>query len=235
MALRLRFLVEKPLKPGRNGPLPVLIGLLNFMKLEEVKLLSCWWEGEFYTEEWKPVLGYEEFYQISSFGRVFSEGRMVSQKNSWGKIQVVPYVSKLLNPTIKHPGYFAVCLSKDKKEKSILVHRLVAVAFISNPENKPHVNHKDGDKRNPFFKNLEWNTPLENNRHAYQTLLNHSGQNHAKSLPIHQYTIDKAFIRSFSSTGEIFRECGLTTGCIASCARGERQSAHGFYWSRELL
>lgn len=69
-------------------------------------------------------------------------------------------------------GYHQISLSINKKQKSYRVHRLVALTFLENPDNKPQVNHKDGIKSNNLLDNLEWATALENNVHAYDTGLN---------------------------------------------------------------
>jgi hypothetical protein len=205
------------------------------MKLEEIEKLECSNDGVFYTEEWQQIKGYEGLYSISNFGRVFVHEKNVSQMWMHGKTVNHQYGGFLLKCAIKKStGYPTVCLTKEKKEYSITVHRLVALAFIPNPKNKPQVNHIDGIKENVFFKNLEWATSKENNEHAYKTGLNHSGSAHKKSIPIYQFEKNGLFIKKWDSLGDIFRNLGLSTGCIASCARGQRTSAHGFLWTRNL-
>jgi hypothetical protein len=203
------------------------------MKLEEIKLLECWYDGQFYIEEFRDVVGREGVYSISNFGRVFVHPKIVSQKSQWGKNMERPYGGFLMKQHIaKNTGYFSVCLTNGKIETKISVHRLIAIAFIPNPENKPQVNHIDGVKTNIFFKNLEWNTPKENVQHAYKTGLSKSGEHHKDSKPISQYTLCGQFIKTWPSSGEIKRTLGISTGCISSCARGERPTAHGFIWKR---
>jgi hypothetical protein len=102
-------------------------------------------------EIWKDVKGYEGLYQVSNLGRIKSiirKGKILSNKSH---------------------RYISVIFYKNKLRKNIRVHRLVAGAFIPNPENKPQVNHIDGNKKNNNVNNLEWNTQLENIRHAYRT------------------------------------------------------------------
>lgn len=104
-------------------------------------------------EIWKDIEGFEGVYQISSFGRLKSfkslpEGRILSNKNSKGG-----YLSVILNP-------------RQEGQKSEKIHRLVAKAFIPNPENKPQVNHKNMDKQDNRVENLEWATLNENMKHA---------------------------------------------------------------------
>lgn len=113
-------------------------------------------------EFWVDVLGYEGLYQVSSFGRVKSLERFPV-----GKDFVKRRVNQLiLKPTLFNNGYFAVSLRRDDKTTKFSVHRLVALSFIPNPENKPQVNHKNGIKSDNGIDNLEWATSSENINHA---------------------------------------------------------------------
>ena len=116
-------------------------------------------------EIWKDVKGYEGAYQVSSFGRVRSLDRKVPSK--YGRFRKVK--GMILKLRTDKDGYYKVNLKKNQKGKSSRVHRLVAEAFINNPENKPQVNHINGVKSNNNILNLEWATLSENRRHAYQT------------------------------------------------------------------
>ena len=101
------------------------------------------------THNMKEILGYENLYSISENGNIFSH------KNS-----------KFLKPIKQTTGYLTVNLYKDKKLKIFTLHRLIAMTFISNPHNKPMVNHKDLNKCNNSIDNLEWVTAKENIQHA---------------------------------------------------------------------
>lgn len=104
-------------------------------------------------EVWKDIEGYEGIYQVSSFGRVksFKGGR-----------------EKFLKVALK-TNYVALCGEPTNAPKAYMVHRLVAIAFIPNPENKPEVNHKDFNRSNNNVNNLEWNTRRENLEHFYNS------------------------------------------------------------------
>ena len=112
------------------------------------------------AEIWKDVQGYEGLYQVSNLGRVKSLGRFVvrplSQKGYRWKAE------KILKPRKNHYGYLRFNLYKDGKRKTISVHRLVAIAFIPNPENKPQIDHINADKTNNTVNNLRWVTCKEN-------------------------------------------------------------------------
>ena len=101
----------------------------------------------------KPVKGFEKFYEVSNFGRVSN-------------------YRKILKTYVINSGYLALKFTVQGKVTPLLVHRLVAEAFIPNPDNKPHVNHKDGNKQNNCVWNLEWVTVSENILHARQIGLN---------------------------------------------------------------
>lgn len=115
-------------------------------------------------EIWKDVIDYNGIYigiyQISNLGRL---KRIMHRKNP---------TNKLINSFVFDDGYICVTLIKNGKTKFTGIHRLIASAFIPNPENKPEVNHKDGNKHNNSIDNLEWNTSSENKKHAFNIGLN---------------------------------------------------------------
>lgn len=119
-------------------------------------------------EIWKDVKGYEGLYQVSNLGKVKSLPKVGSVKEN------------ILKNFIKDQGYLAVTVSKNDKRKTYLNHRLLAISFIPNPENKLEVNHKNGIKDDNRVDNLEWCTHSENIKHAYDNnlLISRKGESH---------------------------------------------------------
>lgn len=148
-------------------------------------------------EVWKDISGYEGVYKISNTGLVKSLG--------WLRIRSRGRVSKrddiLLKQTVTHRGYRRVELNLKGQAQKFVVHRLVAIAFIPNPRNKPEVNHIDGDKENNSLSNLEWCTSEENKSHAFVNDLSHqvSGEKHVCAKLTKEQVIE---IRSKFSKGE---------------------------------
>lgn len=120
-------------------------------------------------EIWKDITGYEGKYQVSSFGRVKS----LEYHNAKGIKRC-----GILQPATDNSGYHRCALSKNNILKTYKVHRLVAIAFIPNPDNLPQINHKDGNKKNNNVENLEWCDNSHNQKHAYRLGLNPPHQGH---------------------------------------------------------
>lgn len=108
-----------------------------------------------HNEEWRPVVGFEGKYFVSNLGNV----KGIVRSGSSGD---------MLKPIPNKFGYLSVHLYDHPRNKAFLIHRLVATAFIPNPENKRTVNHIDGNKLNNCVSNLEWATYSENHKHAYR-------------------------------------------------------------------
>ena len=179
-------------------------------------------------------MGYN--YEVSSLGRVRSLGFDIY------------HPSKIITPHINNKGYFYVGLYKNKKQTKKLVHRLVAIAFIPNPDNLPCINHKDCNPQNNCVDNLEWVTHQQNMSYpptrkriseAHKGLmLNYPGF----SKPVVQYSKQWVLIATYPSASEAARQTGIGRNDIQRCAsqipqydkrRNKyyiRPTAGGFIW-----
>ena len=139
---------------------------------------------------------------------------------------------KLLKITFQHGFYPVINLRMNGEKNSRLVHRLVGNAFIPNPDNKPQINHKDGDKNNYQIDNLEWSTDQENKLHAHSTGLIKPSKNERSPLskPIIQYTKQGEFVKEWPCGEEVLRQPEFKRSHIRHVASGKRKTASGFIW-----
>ena len=148
--------------------------------------------------EWKLIDGYEETYAVSDEGEVISYRKLKPRENN--------------------SGYLCVVLCKEnEKPKQHFIHRLVAKAFISNPDDLPQVNHKDKDRHNNNADNLEWCTPTDNNRHA-----------HGKRVA--QYDLFGNKLAEYSSLIVASNITGIHQSAISHNCNGDCKTAGGFIW-----
>lgn len=161
------------------------------------------------------IKGYENY-------EVTSTGEVVNIKTG-----------RVLKPQ-KRNGYLRVELSKNGKRKNFLIHRLVAEAFIPNPDNLPCINHKDEDKTNNTVSNLEYctyeyniNYGTRNKRVSKKLTGVYNTKNNKTVL---QLRMDGSLVRVWPSTIEVQRQLGYSHGNINQCCRGKRHSAYGFKW-----
>lgn len=188
-------------------------------------------------EIWKDIEGYEGLYQVSNMGRIKSLERY---KENHGKLQKVEEKIKTIN--IKNSGYQFVQLYKNNKYKNLMVHRLVAQAFIPNVNNKPQINHIDGNKLNNNVTNLEYCTNSENNKHAWNTGLKQCTEKlkeatrktnkEYKSKPINQLDLQGNYIKTWLNAHEASRQLGIDRSTISQCCTGGRRNktAGGYKW-----
>lgn len=153
-------------------------------------------------EIWKDIKGYEGLYQVSNFGRVRSI--------KFGKERILKH-SKTQN------GYLQVILYDNGRPRCFFVHRLVAEAFIPNPNNLTEVNHKDECKTNNRVNNLEWCDRQYNAEYSLAKTVN-------------QYSKNGEFIKQWKSATEVETQCGFHQQNICLCCQGKRKSAYGFKW-----
>ena len=173
------------------------------------------------TEEiWKPIPGYEGLYEVSSYGRVKRLERVTVGKNN----RKYHRKERILKASQNSFGYLRVNLYNNKGEHKFLrVHRLVAEAFIPNPENKPEVNHKDEVKTNNCVENLEWMTRKENNNYGTHNEL----VTKANSKIVAQYSKTGELVNVWSSVSEAARQLDISSIGISRAARGIYS---GFVW-----
>ena len=169
-------------------------------------------------EEWKPVVGYTNFYEVSNLGRIRSVSRWIPCARNPKKKQF--YHGRIIKPSFINSGYLIVHLSKGGSANTHLVHRLVATAWLPNPRNFREVNHIDGNKANNDFHNLEWVSSSDNKYHAHRLGL-YSNEKPVKCL----------------ETGEIFKtqkEAALSVGVhpnsIGKAYLGHRHTCRGKHW-----
>lgn len=157
----------------------------------------------------KDISGYEGLYAITEHGEVWSYKR-----------------KKFLSPGVQPNGYLRVVLLKGHNRKNYSIHRLVAEAFIPNPNDWPIVNHKDENKANNDISNLEWCTYSFNNSY---------GQSHIARVQMHAKAISKAVYcieleRTFESAKEASKILGITHSNIVHCLKGRHKTAGGYHW-----
>jgi len=161
-------------------------------------------------EIWKDIKGYGSLYQISNCGRVKS----LRRKNSYRRI----VKERILKFGLNSSGYYNVNLYLNNRRITIGIHRLVAEAFIPNPENKPEVNHKDGIKTHNEDYNLEWCTSKENHAHKNEVLKKHTrGENNGrfKLTDVQIYEIKKLLKTSNLFQKEIAKIFNVTQSYIS--------------------
>lgn len=180
-------------------------------------------------EEWRPCKGYEGFYEVSNMGRVRS---IAVYSAKYGKVieRKTPRLHKL---ETSRDGYKRLTLSMYGDHKHWFVHRLVALAFIPNPENLPFINHKDEDTKNNNVSNLEWCTGEYNSNYGTlpRRIAKRMNENHPTAKTVFQYKLDGAFVTAYPSCNEAARCLGTVSGdMISRVCRGQAKTAGGYFW-----
>lgn len=179
------------------------------------------------NEEWRDVVGYEGYYMVSSLGRVASNSKKLRTK--FGYRVTKP---KLLRQIKNKSGYCKITVSKNKEQKAALVHKLVAIAFIENKENKPMIDHIDRNKTNNNVTNLRWCTLSENMNnpltveHCRNLNLGRKHPSYYKPVvALKNGNVVKKYESIISAILDGFTNCG-----IVNCCRGREKTHHGYEW-----
>lgn len=153
---------------------------------------------------WKDIKGYEGYYQISNLGQVKSLLRIVPHSLKGKK--TIPEI--ILKQLIDNVGYYSSRLTKNGKGTTVRTHRLIAVSFIPNTDNKPCVNHKNGIKTDNSIENLEWCTHSENQLHSYRELgriagmTGIKGKDHHRSKPVVKLDLNNNVLATYECANE---------------------------------
>lgn len=223
-------------KALENG-VPTFIGIGNkppldravlYLKMEHYKNMLL---KNIKGEVWKDAVGLEGRYVVSNMGRIKSLQRNGTIKSDMIRKQIEDKY-----------GYLRFNIRKDNSTgtRGILIHRLVAIAFIPNPENKREVNHKKGIKKDNRVSELEWATQSENAKHAFSiglsksNLIQKSGKESPVSKPIYQMSLDGEIINEFDSATIAAKETKVKRQKISCCCTGTRKTAGGYKWKHKL-
>ena len=163
------------------------------------------------VETFVKIEGFEN-YEVSNLGKV---------RNIKSGIMLKPWFTK--------DGYLRHCLYKHNKRKNLLLHRIIATAFIDNPEEKPQINHIDENKLNNDLSNLEWCTERENAIHGTRT----KRIAEKRSQKVIQLDLNDNILNEFESMRQAERETGIKASGISACCNGKRKSAGRFKWRRK--
>lgn len=201
-----------------------------------MRKLKCELYNDSMQEEWRDVVGYEGFYQVSNLGNVRSVDRTVIQHRTTGDVEK-RIKGKQLKKWLAR-NYYHVTFSRDGEIKAPFVHKLVAEAFIENKNNYPVVNHKDENTHNNHATNLEWCTQIYNRNygHCEEKRLNSflkSVENHKrKRKPVIQIDKNGNIVNRYYSMNAA-RKDGFNSPGIHSCCNGRLKTYKGYVWAYE--
>lgn len=171
-------------------------------------------KGDLLTETWKDIKGWEGQYKVSNVG----------------KVQSLKKSGRLRKPSLTDDGYLVLDLYGKNKREKVLVHRLVATAFLSEGKDLTglEVNHIDGNKLNNSVENLEWVTHSENILHAYKNKLIPNGR--TRGTPVAGYTSDLQLLGQFDTIAEASQKTGASKAGIWRSCHSSYLKAGGYKW-----
>lgn len=191
-------------------------------------------------EIWRPIKGYEGLYEVSNLGRVKSIERYILSGKGYG---LHKYGGKVLKSGSSN-GYLRVSLCKDKHIGHFSVHRLVAEAFIPNPDSKPEIDHINTVRNDNRVENLQWVTKQENARNPISSKKRRDnwrsgaeklkGRLNKKSIPIVAVNIKTGEVVFYDCLKDAFRN-GFNLGHVCECIHGKRPTHKGFKWMKKKV
>ena len=179
------------------------------------------------NEIWRPVKGFEGIYEVSNLARVRSLPYEETRCSSAGKVFTMKHPAKIRKLQMGLNGYLALLLKKDGKYYPASVHRLVAEAFVPNPDNLPEVNHKDECKTNNLPSNLEWCDHAYNQK---QGTISERISASKQKRQIEQLTLDGQHVAYFDSIRDAAKSLGTKYICIYKALTGTNTTAKGYRW-----
>lgn len=173
-------------------------------------------------EEWKDIKGYEGIYQVSNQGNVKSLDRYIL-----GEDEVKYFRKGTLIKFYETNGYLRVNLHKNCKTEKMLVHRIVAMAFIPNPNNLPEINHMDENRKNNYASNLEW---CDRNYNLHYGTCMERRINSMPKKEFYQKDMNGNIIKKWRGLKEFERKTGMYARMVRKCCKGEKKSYKGYLW-----
>ena len=159
-------------------------------------------------KEWRTVIEYDK-YEVNQFGEIRHKKR-----------------KQILKPRPNHGGYEYVSFRINGENKNFAIHRIVANAFIPNPNGYMEVNHKDYNKSNNCVDNLEWVTSSSNKNHAYKKIENHI----TRGKKVEQYTKAGEYVKTYDTVSDAAKAMGCCVSAISNCCLGRAKTSMGFQW-----
>lgn len=184
----------------------------------------------------KQVVGYEGLYEVDQFGRVYGIDRTKTVVDN-ERIYEKPIAGRQMKQSIHTKGYKTVSLTKNGSTKTVFVHRIVAEAFLPNPNNLPMVNHKDEDKTNNFIDNLEWCTASYNRTYGKaveRQAKKIRGRESEKKIAVIQKDMNGEFLNWFDSLTKASENVNGSTSSISAVCKGKRKMAYGYLWEYDF-